>query len=138
MPRLLTEWKRQALELANAAQTGRSVSMPNFRVRFFCAGWKKRLPQQWRALSHGDHPYARMQLLTVARAQNQGWSHLIFAGWNEGAWPPSAGAEFARADEIPAFNRSVQPLNKRAALRGSQGEGHTSCARKPFALSRTD
>ncbi len=74
----------------------------------------------------GDHSYARVQLLTVARAQNQEWSHLIFAGWNEGAWPPPAGAEFARAEEIHAFNRSVQKLNKRAARQGSQGEGHTS------------
>ena len=74
----------------------------------------------------GDHPYARVQLLTVARAQNQEWSHLIFAGWNQGAWPPPAGAEFARAEEIHAFNRSVQQLNKRAARQGSQGEGHTS------------
>src|SRR6266436_3463570 len=32
----------------------------------------------------------------------------------------------ARADEIRAFNRSVQQLNKRAARQGSQGEGHTS------------
>src|SRR6266542_1024662 len=74
----------------------------------------------------GDHPYARVQLLTVAQAQNREWSHLIFAGWNEGSWPPPAGAEFARAEEIRVFNRSVQQLNKRAAGQGSQGEGHTS------------
>lgn len=74
----------------------------------------------------GDHTYARVQLLAVPHAQNQEWSHLIFAGWNEGAWPPQAGAEFARADEIRAFNRSVERLNKRAARRGSQGEGHLS------------
>ena len=67
-----------------------------------------------------------MQLLTVARAQNQEWSHLILAGWNQGAWPPPAGAEFARAEEIHAFNHSVQQLNQRAARQGSQGEGHTS------------
>src|SRR5207244_43952 len=73
-----------------------------------------------------DHPYARVQLLTVARAQDQEWSHLILAGWNEGAWPPLASAEFAREEEIRAFNRSVQQLNKRAARQGSQGEGHTS------------
>src|SRR4029077_6880759 len=70
--------------------------------------------------------YARVQLLTVARAQNQEWSHLILAGWNQGAWPPPAGAEFARAEEIRAFNHSVQQLNQRAARQGSQGEGHTS------------
>ena len=74
----------------------------------------------------GDHAYARVQLLAVSQAQNQEWSHLIFAGWNEGAWPPPAGAEFARADEVRAFNRSVQQLNQRAARQGSQGEGHLS------------
>src|SRR5216117_1090997 len=63
---------------------GRSISMPNFHARFFCAGW------------------------------------------NEGAWPPPVGTEFARAEEIHASNRSVQQLNKRAARQGSQGEGHTS------------
>jgi hypothetical protein len=101
--------------------------MRNFHARFFCAGWKKRLLTSAVARSAaGDHPYARVQLLTVAHAQNQEWSHLILAGWNEGAWPPPAGAEFARAEEIRAFNRSVQQLNKRAARQGSQGEGHTS------------
>ncbi len=73
----------------------------------------------------GDHPYARVQLLTVAHAQNQEWSHLIFAGWNEEAWPPPAGAEFPREEEIRAFNQSVRKLNKDAARQGSQGEGHT-------------
>ena len=61
---------------------------------------------------------ARMQLLSVAQAQNQDWSHLIFAGWNERVWPPPASTEFARAEEIRAFNRSVQQLNKRAARQG--------------------
>src|SRR5437762_5020955 len=62
----------------------------------------------------------------MGHAQKQEWSHLILAGWNQGAWPPPAGVEFARAEEIHAFNRSVQQLNKRAARQGSQGEGHTS------------
>jgi hypothetical protein len=74
----------------------------------------------------GDHPYARVQLLTVPQAQNQEWSHLIVAGCNEGNWPPPASAEFGRADEIRAFNRSIQRLNKRAAGQGSQGEGHST------------
>jgi PD-(D/E)XK nuclease superfamily len=74
----------------------------------------------------GDHPYARVQLLSVPEAQNQEWSHLILAGCNEGNWPPPAGAEFGRDEEIRAFNSSIQKLNKRAARQGSQGEGHTS------------
>ena len=74
----------------------------------------------------GDHPYARVQLLTVPQAQGQEWSHLIFAGWNEGSWPPPEKGEFAREEEIQNFNRGIQQLNRRAAKQGSQGEGHTS------------
>lgn len=74
----------------------------------------------------GDHPYARVQLLTVAQAQGQEWSHLIFAGWNEGSWPPPEKGEFAREEEIENFNRGIQQLNRRAAKQGSQGEGHTT------------
>ena len=74
----------------------------------------------------GDHPYARVQLLTVLQAHGQEWSHLIFAGWNEGSWPPRETGEFARQDEIDAFNRSIQKLNRRAAHQGHQGEGHTA------------
>jgi PD-(D/E)XK nuclease superfamily len=74
----------------------------------------------------GDHPYARVQLLTVPQAQGQEWSHLIFAGWNEGSWPPRETGEFARQDEIDAFNSSIQKLNRRASRQGRQGEGHTA------------
>ena len=74
----------------------------------------------------GDHPYARVQLLTVPQAHGQEWSHLIFAGWNEGSWPPPETGEFARQDEIDAFNRSIQKLNLRASRQGRQGEGHTA------------
>jgi hypothetical protein len=74
----------------------------------------------------GDHPYARVQLLTVPQAHGREWSHLIFAGWNEGSWPPPETGEFARQDEIDAFNRSIQKLNRRASRQGRQGEGHTA------------
>ena len=74
----------------------------------------------------GDHPYARVQLLTVGQAQGQEWSHLIFAGWNEGSWPPRETGEFVREDEIDAFNRSIQKLNRHATRQGRQGEGHTA------------
>jgi hypothetical protein len=74
----------------------------------------------------GDHPYARVQLLTVPQACGQEWSHLIFAGWNEGAWPQPPAGEFMREDQIEAFNRQVRQLNRRAARQGRQGEGHES------------
>jgi hypothetical protein len=121
------EWKQHALELANVAQNCSQSLNAKFSRALFLRWLEEAAGTSDAARSAaGDHPYARVQLLTVARAQNQEWSHLIFAGWNEGAWPPPVGAEFARADEIHAFNRSVQKLNKRAARQGSQGEGHTS------------
>jgi hypothetical protein len=120
-------WKQHALELANVARDWSQRLDAKFSRALFLRWLEETAVTSDAARSAtGDHPYARVQLLTVARAQDQEWSHLIFAGWNEGAWPPPAGAEFARAEEIRAFNNSVQQLNKRAARQGSQGEGHTS------------
>jgi hypothetical protein len=120
-------WKQHALELGNVARDWSQRLDAKFSRALFLRWLEEAAATSESARSAaGDHPYARVQLLTVARAQNQEWSHLILAGWNEGAWPPPAGAEFARPEEIRAFNRSVQQLNKRAARQGSQGEGHTS------------
>ncbi|MFZ0918144.1 MAG: PD-(D/E)XK nuclease family protein, partial [Candidatus Udaeobacter sp.] len=120
-------WKQHALELVNVARDWSQRLDAKFSRALFLRWLEETAATSERARSAaGDHPYARVQLLTVARAQNQEWSHLILAGWNQGAWPPPAGAEFARAEEIHTFNRSVQQLNKRAARQGSQGEGHTS------------
>ena len=121
------DWKQHALELANVARDWSHHLDSKFSRTLFLRWLEETALTSAAARSAaGDHPYARVQLLTVVRAQNQKWSHLILAGWNEGAWPPPAGAEFARAEEIHAFNRSMQQLNKRAARQGSQGEGHTS------------
>jgi PD-(D/E)XK nuclease superfamily len=121
------DWKQHALELANVARDWSQRLNTKFSRALFLRWLEETAVTSEAARSAaGDHPYARVQLLTVARAQDQEWSHLILAGWNEGAWPPPAGAEFARAEEIRAFNRSVQQLNVRAARQGSQGEGHTS------------
>jgi hypothetical protein len=121
------DWKQHALELSSVARDWSHRLDVKFSRGLFLRWLEETAATSAAARSvAGDHPYARVQLLTVARARNQEWSHLILAGWNEGAWPPPAGAEFARAEEIHAFNRSVQQLNKRAARQGSQGEGHTS------------
>ncbi len=120
-------WKQHALEIASVTHDWPQCLDAEFPRALFLR-WLEETAATFGAArsAEGDHPYARVQLLTVAQAQNRDWSHLIFAGWNEGAWPPPAGAEFARAEEIRVFNRSVQQLNKRAARQGSQGEGHTS------------
>jgi hypothetical protein len=121
------DWQQHALELASVAPDWSQRLDTKFSRAHFLRWLEETAASAGAARSAaGDHPYARVQLLTVARAQNQEWSHLILAGWNEGAWPPPVGADFARSEEILAFNRSVQQLNKRAARQGSQGEGHTS------------
>jgi hypothetical protein len=120
-------WKQHSLELANVSHSWPARFEATFSRALFLR-WLEETAATFGAARApaGDHPYARVQLLTVAEAQNQEWSHLIFAGWNDGAWPPPAGAEFARTEEIRAFNRGVQQLNQRATRQGSQGEGHTS------------
>jgi len=120
-------WKQHALELAKVARDWSQRFDAKFPRALFLRWLEETAATSEGARSAaGNHPYARVQLLTVAHAQNQEWSHLIFAGWNEGAWPPPFNAEFARPEEVRAFNRSVQQLNKRAARQGSQGEGHTA------------
>src|SRR6184192_2603827 len=120
-------WKQHALEIASVTRDWPQRFDTEFPRAFFLR-WLEETAATFGAArsAAGDHAYARVQLLTVTQTQNQDCSHLIFAGWNESAWPPPTGAEFARAEEIHVFNRNVQQLNKRAARQGSQGEGHTS------------
>lgn len=74
----------------------------------------------------GSHPYARVQILTAAQAENQTWSHIIVAGLNEGSWLANGRGDFLPSEEIEAFNRSVQKLNRAATRRGGHGEGHVA------------
>ncbi len=77
----------------------------------------------------GDHPYSRVQLLLPANAEGQSWSHLIFAGLNEGSWPARPNESgFLDDQDIAAFNASIRKLNRRAVRQGSQGEGHSIVA----------
>jgi hypothetical protein len=120
-------WKHHALRLAG--EVGEWVAqLPGEIPRALFLRW---LDETASSLARergarGDHPYARVQLLTVPQACGQQWSHLIFAGWNEGSWPPPPRGEFMREDDIEGFNRTVRQLNRRAARQGRQGEGHES------------
>lgn len=121
------EWKQPWTAVANqSVEWAENVTAKFSRVLFL--RWLEEIASSFSAGrdAAGDHPYARVQLLTVAQAQAQEWSHLIFAGWNEGSWPPPEKAEFAREEEIEKFNRDIRLLNRRAAGQGNQGEGHTA------------
>ena len=101
--------------------------MSNFPARFICGGWTRSplpLPQRGKRAAIIRTRASSSSLFR--RPTDQEWSHLIFAGWNEGSWPPPETGEFARQDEIDAFNRSIQKLNLRASRQGRQGEGHTA------------
>ena len=74
--------------------------------------------------------------MPITQAQGQEWSHLIFAGFNEGSWPPADKGDFAREEEIQNFNHSIRQLNRRAARQGSQGEGTHQRPPGSFALPR--
>ncbi|HYJ06637.1 MAG TPA: PD-(D/E)XK nuclease family protein [Chthoniobacterales bacterium] len=128
------QWKHHWRAIANqSVGWATKVSATFSRVLFL--RWLEEIASSFTAGRDeaGDHPYAHVQLLTVAQAQGQDWSHLIFAGWNEGSWPPPERGEFAREEEIEEFNRGMQRLNRRAAGQGRQGEGHTA-VRENFSL----
>jgi PD-(D/E)XK nuclease superfamily len=75
----------------------------------------------------GAHPYSRVHLLPYSEAEGQPWSHLIFAGLNEEAWPSlDDESAFVADQDIDEFNRRSKTLNRRAVRRGSQGEGQRS------------
>ncbi|HXM32678.1 MAG TPA: hypothetical protein VN921_03420, partial [Chthoniobacterales bacterium] len=121
------KWTQHWMEVVNRSGDWADKVTATFSRTLFLR-WLEEIASTFRAGRDvvGDHPYARVQLMTVAQAQGQEWSHLIFAGWNEGSWPPPEKGEFAREEEIQNFNRGIQQLNRRAAKQGSQGEGHTS------------
>jgi hypothetical protein len=88
----------------------------------------------------GSHPYARVHLLAYGNAQGQPWSHLIFAGLNDEAWPAlNDERPFIRDEQIDELNRQNKTLNRRASKRGRQGEGHWSVREgKTLLLGRNE
>jgi hypothetical protein len=115
-------------------------------------GWAERVPQNFSKENYlgwlreilappsldrddfGAHPYSRVHLLTYAEAESQSWSHLIFAGLNEEAWP-ALGEEFVANGIIDEFNQRNKKLNRRAVKCGRHGEGQWSMAEgKTFLL----
>ena len=122
----LLDWKERWREIAQHAAWTAKVEATFSRTLFL--QWLDELAVSVRVTRDllGEHPYARIQLLTPAQAEDQSWSHLILCGLNEGAWPASARGDFLPAAQIDALNQSVQKLNRAATRRGSQGEGHVA------------
>ena len=86
----------------------------------------------------GAHPYSRVHFLPYAEAEGQSWSHLIFAGLNEEAWP-ALDQEFIADTQIDNFNQQNKILNRRAVRRGRHGEGQWSIVEgKTFLLGSSE
>jgi PD-(D/E)XK nuclease superfamily len=103
-------------------------------------GWAERVPQSFSKANYlgwlreiltapslnrddcGAHPHSRVHLLPYAEAESQSWSHLIFAGLNEEAWP-ALDEEFVANGKINEFNQRNKKLNRRTLERGRHGEG---------------
>jgi PD-(D/E)XK nuclease superfamily len=119
-------------------------------------GWAERLPQNFSKENYlgwlreiltapslnrddcGAHPYSRVHLLSYAEAESQSWSHLIFAGLNEEAWP-ALDEEFIAKGRIDDFNQRNKKLNQRAVKRGRYGEGQWSIVEeKTFLLGPSE
>jgi PD-(D/E)XK nuclease superfamily protein len=86
----------------------------------------------------GAHPYSHVDLLPYSEAEGQSWSHLIFAGLNEEAWP-ALDEEFVADRQIDEFNHQNKILNRRAVKRGRHGEGQWSITEgKTFLLGSSE
>ena len=87
---------------------------------------------------YGAHLYSRVHLLPYSEAGGQAWTHLIFAGLNEEAWP-ALDEEFVADREIDEFNQRNKTLNRRAVKRGRHGEGQWSIIEgKTFLLGSSE
>ncbi|MEP6809761.1 MAG: PD-(D/E)XK nuclease family protein [Chthoniobacterales bacterium] len=119
-------WSERWREIEQRATWTTRVA-PNFSRTLFLQ-WLEEIAVSFRVTRDliGQHPYARVQLLTPAQAEDQSWSHLILAGLNENAWPATARGDFLPAAQIDALNQSVQKINRAATRRGRQGEGHVT------------
>lgn len=77
----------------------------------------------------GDYSYARVQLLRYDEAEFGSWSHVIFAGLNEGVWPPRDDeSPFLPDDRIAEINRlNIQESDRYGVGQQIAREGTTLC-----------
>jgi hypothetical protein len=121
------KWRERAAELERLTRSWSGTLSGKFSRQHFLR-WLTELfadSALCRSL-HGDHPYARVQLLRYDHAENQTFSHLILAGLNEGIWPKRDDeSPFLGDEQVAALNASQQSLNKRAKKEGRFGSGQT-------------
>ena len=121
-------WKNRKIELERLSRDWSEAIDGSFSRQSYLRWLSESLGKPTRSRDQcGDHPYSRVCLLSFSEAEGQEWSHLILAGLNEGAWPPSNNeSDFVRDEEIDALNRRIKVLNRRAVVQGRHGEGQWS------------
>jgi PD-(D/E)XK nuclease superfamily len=137
------KWSERSAELARLAR-GWSENFSDAFPREYFLRWLGEIFTE-SSLSRdacGEHPYARVQLLRYGQAEAETWSHVIFAGLNEGVWPPREDeSPFLPDEQIAALNKR----NKQESERFGEGqqiarEGTTLCIgareRRALALRR--
>jgi hypothetical protein len=128
-------WKQRWSEVERLSRSWAERLPQNFSKKNYL-GWLREIltaPSPSRD-DCGAHPYSRVHLLSYAEAERQSWSHLIFAGLNEEAWP-ALDEEFVAKRTIDEFNQRNKKLNRRAVKRGRHGEGQWSIVEgKTFLL----
>lgn len=121
------KWRERAAELERLSREWSATLIGDFSRQHFLR-WLTELFAETALCrnSHGNHPYARVQLLRYDQTENQTWSHLILAGLNEGVWPKRDDeSPFLGDEQIAALNASLRSLNKRAKKEGRFGSGQT-------------
>lgn len=121
------KWRERAAELERLSRDWTGALTGDFSRQHFLR-WLTELFAESALCrnTHGDHPYARVQLLRYDHAENQTWSHLVLGGLNEGVWPKRDDESPFLADEqVAALNASLRSANKRAKKEGRFGSGQT-------------
>jgi hypothetical protein len=121
-------WTQHASEMERLTRTWSDRVPATFSKRIYLRWLREVLgrPSMTRD-EWGNHPYSRVHLLTYTEAESQSWSHLIFAGLNEEAWPAvDDESGFIHDQEIHELNQRNRILNRKAVKRGQQGEGQVS------------
>ena len=132
-------WKQRWSEIERLARNW-AERVPSRLARANYLRWLREIlsAQSLARDEYGAHPYSRVHLIPYSEAETQSWSHLIFAGLNEEAWP-ALDEEFVGDRQIDEFNQRNRISNRRAVKRGRHGEGQWSIIEgKTFLLGSSE